>query len=132
MRYLLLASLLLASGTLFGVSHADPALPQGWRLPRPDELSSPHDIVQWRDDSPDREAVARGDFDGDGRQDEARLLVSADGKKYALFVLLGSGRAVRLVIDDVDGLSIMGIAALPPGRHRTACGKGFVECRGEP
>lgn len=89
--------------------------------------------MDWRRESPEDAAVARGDFDGDGKEDEARLLVSSDGKNYGLFVFLASGPTVQLDSMEVGWLEVMGIETLPPGKHPTVCGKGYRDCQtGEP
>src|SRR5256885_7943415 len=54
-------------------------LPVGWRLPRAAEATG-----AWRKKSPTRFLVVRGDFDGDGRNDVAELLVSEDRKSTRL------------------------------------------------
>jgi hypothetical protein len=73
MAVLLLGAALSGAGAL-----AQARLPDGWRAPTAPELSFPGD--KWRDRNPDKFQIARADFDGDGRQDEARLLVSSDGR----------------------------------------------------
>jgi len=82
----------------------------------------------WRKQSPTRFAVARGDFDGDGKPDEARLMLSRAGKRLALVVRLSTGG--ERVIEEWDrrALKRHGVVTLPPGRYRTACGKGYFEC----
>ena len=71
-----------------GFAHAVSAgAGSGWRRPTAVELKE-----SWRQRNPTRFAVARGDFDGDGKADEARLMLSKDGKRLALVVTLsGSG-----------------------------------------
>jgi len=93
-----------------------------WRPPTPVELDE-----EWRQTSATRFTIARGDFDGDGKPDEARLLLSHDGKRLAIVATLSSS-GERLVSQWEGGLTRMGIATLPPGRYRTACGKGYFEC----
>jgi hypothetical protein len=50
-----------------------------WRAPTPVELDE-----DWRQTSATRFTVARGDFDGDGKPDEARLVLSHDGRRLAV------------------------------------------------
>jgi hypothetical protein len=80
----------------------------------------------------------RADLDGDGRTDQAELLLSASGRDFSLFVFLAQsdgtykgyplGEAISLEYFDV-----MGIRAVKPGSYRTACGKGYTACEpGEP
>jgi len=125
------ALLLMSLMTVVGVSTAQTNLPVGWRVPRAEEISLPNDT--WRNSSREKYLVVMGDFDGDGREDQARLLVSADGAKYALFVFLGSGASLRLDYQDANSLKTMGIDRVSPGTHKTACGKGYGDCKtGEP
>jgi hypothetical protein len=106
-------------------------LPSGWRLPKREEETFSAD--DWRSRDRDRFLVVRADFDGDGKEDEARLLVSSDGTKHGLFVFLASGAPIRLFEGDARMLKAMGIHMLEPGTHETACGKGYWDCEpGEP
>jgi hypothetical protein len=109
-------------------TRGEPALPAGWRLPEPQELLAPHDQYPMRSDSTQYAAV-HADFDGDGRIDEAKFLVSTDGKTYGLFVFLASGFSARLDALPIGDLPGMGVSLVEPGNHRTACGKGYWACR---
>jgi hypothetical protein len=125
------AILLLASaGWLFWPPGTALAALKGWRRPTAAELAA-----EWRRDSPGKFAVARGDFDGDGKPDEARIMLSADGSKAAIVVALSSG-GQKVIFEDPDASAVlagMGIEALGPGKRRTACGKGAFPCAvGEP
>lgn len=65
------------------------------------------------------------DFDGDGRRDEAIILVK--GEEAALFVFRGS-TAVPLRLSEPQPRSRLwnlGLYVIPPGSHLTACGKGY-------
>jgi hypothetical protein len=108
-------------------------LPAGWRLPTPAEVAS-----EWRNDDPDRYAIVRGDFNGDGIVDQSMLLVSTRKQGYALFAFVSRGshkfKAYKLDADkSASLLEIMGISKISPGTYRTACGKGYWKCEaGEP
>lgn len=52
---------------------------------------------------------------------------SRDGKRTALLVIL-SNSGERVISEWDGGLARLGIAQVPPGRYRTACGKGYFEC----
>jgi hypothetical protein len=110
---------------------ANAGLPAGWRQPLPAEISTPAD--PWRDRDSEAFLRAEGDFDGDGRSDRAELLVSSDGRHFALFVLLGTGRQLRLLREKISVLPAFGVAKVVPSTFPTACGKGYWECKkGEP
>jgi hypothetical protein len=78
--------------------------------------------------------VARGDFNGDGAEDAAMLLVSLHRHEVGLFVFLTrknhSYKAYRLdVIKDINYLQVMGVAKVSSGAYKTACGKGYWVCK---
>src|SRR6202035_4440087 len=79
-------------------SGADSFAMKGWREPRAAELGSLAD-QKWRDDNAKHYLSLTGDFDGDGKPDEARLMVRDDGKAFALFVKLG-GKDGALKLDE--------------------------------
>ena len=125
------AAFLLCLTFVVGSATGQTDVARGWRPPTPAEQTFPGD--QWRDDSPERYLVARADFDGDGKPDQAKLLVSADGSTYGLFVFLGSGAGLHLDSRELSALKGMGIDTIAPGTHETACGKGYWACTsGEP
>ena len=127
--YLLLASTAYAEIKI--------TLPEGWRFPTEKELS-----YASRKDSSTKYAKVIADFNGDGINDEAFLLKSTKFSGEGLFVRLskkqGGFRWVELdVIDwgkqypNVD--LTMGVDIAKPGEYKTACGKGYFECKeGEP
>jgi len=80
--------------------------------------------------------VVRADFNGDRLVDEAWLLPS-NTSGWALFAFMastsGSYRVVRLEQDRKTQPQGFGIALVPLGNHKTACGKGYWDCKkGEP
>lgn len=108
------------------------AIPSGWCYPSDAELDS-----QWRRRSPDRFALAKGDFDGDGTVDQALLLVMCKGRQVGLFAILSSSSSnkPKLLVRDKSPLDIqvMGISVVKAGTYPTACGKGYWDCeKGEP
>jgi len=105
-----------------------------WHPPTPSELGSAAD-QKWREADPvDRFLVVRGDFDGDGKPDEARLMVRGDGKAFALFVKLAA-RAEAEKLDefpDASRLPALGIKRVAPDRYPTACARGLDCAEDEP
>jgi hypothetical protein len=108
---------------------AEQKIPNGWRLPTATELESID--YKWRAADPHQFQLVLADFDGDGINDEARLLVNVSGKKYALFVFMGSVQTIELDSEDVSSLQGMGIAELKMGSYKTACAKGYWKCEKE-
>ncbi len=117
--------------TFLTTAHAQ-SLPSGWQHPMKAEVAD-----AWRDKSGSRFLVVKGDFDGDGKADLAELLVNRSRRKWAIFVKLGATTRWQRVGDEneMDWLGGMGINVVKPGRHETACGKGYGEefcAHGEP
>jgi hypothetical protein len=107
-------------------------LPSGWRRPLKSEVAD-----DWRNKSGSRFLVVRGDFDGDGHPDVAELLVNPSRKRWAIFVKLGVTKHWQRVGDEneMGWLGGMGISLVKPGKHETACGKGYGDefcAHGEP
>jgi len=106
----------------------------GWRAPTQSELS---DNLGWRKKDPNFYLVAKADFDGDGKEDVARLFVNDKTNKMGLFVTLTSQKKEETLlletIDDKNTIEVMGIEVAKPGTYKTACGKGYWACKkGEP
>ncbi len=100
-------------------------LPKGWRFPTAEELQ---DIG--RDQGPDKSARARGDFNGDGIEDEAVLLKSTEFSGEALWVWLSgpSNAHTWTKLHQIDwGPSYpkvdlaMGVETVKPGIHPYGC-----------
>ncbi len=76
--------------------------------------------------APDAHLTAVGDFDGDGRKDEA-FFTLVDGNHVVVACLEGGKRAVRIPRFKVRGLHFCcyGLYALPPGIHLARCVLGY-------
>src|SRR5579871_4564900 len=101
-------------------------LPPGWTKP-PANLTG----QQFREQDPNHFLVVKGDFNGDGLQDKALLLVNEHTQKMGVFVCLATATGCdwhRLEVMDIAFLDVMGIAKVKPGEYETACGKGYWEC----
>lgn len=105
------------------------SLPQGWRMPLISEISD-----DWRKKDIGNYLLVRGDFNGDGVIDEARLLVREDGSGLGLFAFVSQGNHTFKIylLDEMKGpisIHAMGIKKVSPGLYKTACGKGYWKCR---
>ncbi len=101
----------------------------GWRSPTQSELA---DSLSWRKDNPNLYLSAKADFDGDGIEDEASLLIIDKENKIGLFVSLfseGKKSILLQTIDDKRKIIGMGIKAAQPGKYKAACGKGYWDCK---
>jgi hypothetical protein len=91
-------------------------LPEGWRRPTRSESSD-----EWRKKSPTRFLVVNGDFDGDGKQDVAELLVNPSAKQFGVFVrLAGTGKWQALITFDLEAIGRYAIDFVKPGKYKTA------------
>jgi hypothetical protein len=105
---------------------------QPWRPPTAAQLGSVEE-QKWRDADPARYLSVTGDFDGDGKPDEARIMVRGDGQGFALFVKLASGAALKLEeLPDMKKLPSMGIKLVAPAEYPTACARGYDCAEDEP
>lgn len=128
------ACALLVAGLLVSVptgpvvaSDWDP--PEGWEMPSKSKLQ----MEPMREKSPTGYIRAYGDFDGDGAEDTALLLVPESGAGYGIFVFRGDGHGnfgpgLPAIREQAGSVEYLGIERVPPGKYRTACGKGYWDC----
>lgn len=125
--YVSLVAFLAASILSFSKDY--PRLPYGWRIPTDADISE--DI--WRKKDPYKYLIAKGDFNGDGIIDVARLLIRVDGWGVGLFAFVSQeDHTVKPYAlgesNGADSIHRLGIRKVPPGTYKTACGKGYWEC----
>jgi hypothetical protein len=107
----------ILAAVLFSVAVVAQELPKGWRRPTLTEAKG-----KWRNKSHARFLRVRGDFDGDGRQDVAELLVSSSAIKIGLFVRVSSQHNEWQSVHEPDGpLDRLGIAIVRPKKYVTLC-----------
>ncbi|MDH3975809.1 MAG: hypothetical protein OEV42_16165 [Deltaproteobacteria bacterium] len=108
---------------------AKPSLPEGWRLPTEKETSNE---FMWRDEDEKRYLSVVADFNGDGNEDKAFLLMNDNKDSMGLFVLLSHGDSYeKYQLGELEGTSwieVMGITDVKAGKYKTACGLGYFEC----
>ena len=104
--------------------------PPDWRMPTANELSS-----SWRSINPDKFSIVRGDFNGDGVIDEAKLLVRKDGTGIGLFAFVSeNGKYKTFLLEEIKNklqIDAIGIDKVTYGKYKTACGKGYWDCSKE-
>jgi hypothetical protein len=103
-------------------------LPDGWRLPTVQEADN------WYRKGTDKFLSAVSDFNGDNRQDIARLLIRKDDSIVGLLVLVSDksddSKLFSLVTTDIQsGIKGVGVETVKPGSYTIACGKGHWNCR---
>jgi hypothetical protein len=99
-------------------------LPSGWRKPTLTQANE-----DWRKKSATRFLVVKGDFDGDGHEDLAELLVSDTGKRPGLFVSLSSQHGGWQLLHNAGGsLGDLGIRMVRPKKYETLCGSDPSAC----
>jgi hypothetical protein len=107
--------------------------PTGYRFPTGSDII--YDWKEWK-----APIHVKADFNGDGVQDHAWILLKEKGSGWGLFVFLGRKNEKPQIIklEENKGESSaqrFGISLAPPSKAKwkTACGKGYFECkRGEP
>jgi hypothetical protein len=118
-----LAVLVAVLATSPALAQAPFAIPPGWERPLRSDLD-PGSYDFGLRKAPDLNLIARGDFNGDGKPDQAELLVNRPAASFALFIHL-AGEAVPREISrrKLSQLAGVGIGALKPGTYRTICGR---------
>lgn len=107
--------------------------PPGWRFPT--EADYKDGWTEYRDRFPVPFHVT-GDFDGDGLRDHAWILIGEENDGFGLFVFLGRRNARPQIVKvfSANGCCAQAyaLALVPPGRHKTFCGRQADCSPGEP
>jgi hypothetical protein len=101
-------------------------MPAGWAKP-PAKLTG----QEFRRKDPNHFLIVTGDFNGDGVQDKALLLVNLHTQKLGFFICLTTATGCdwhRLEVMDIAFIDGMRFAKVKPGHYETACGKGYWDC----
>jgi hypothetical protein len=101
-----------------------------WRVPTMADLG---DDSEWRKEKAESYLTARADFNGDGVEDMARLLINDKENKIGLFLTLESRKdSPHILLESINDRKVIknvGIRVAPPDRYKTACGKGYRTCK---
>jgi hypothetical protein len=101
-----------------------------WHAPTEDELGN---HAEWRKDDPNHYLLIKADFDGDNEEDTARLVVHDKENKMGILVTLSSlaktGPLLIAANNDKRAIQTIGIKVAKPGEYKTACGKGYYDCK---
>jgi len=105
--------------------------PTGWRFPGESDYRS--SWAEFRKDIP-RPFKVQADFNGDGLPDQAWILIRDNPKAWGVFVFVAQrdgGYKLHEVlrVDGDNEPQDFGISLAQPGRYKTACGKGYWECK---
>jgi hypothetical protein len=131
MRITVAAAIILASVAVAAQKTQPPA---GYRFPTESDYTG-----DWKGPSSagSEPFHDKGDFNGDGIQDDVWVLPTTSGTGFGMFAFLGarsgSPQIIRLAAARRDSPQHYGIGTVKPGRYDTACGKGYWDCKkGEP
>jgi len=81
--------------------------PEGWRPPTQKELAND---LWWRKEDPQLYLVLKADFDGDGKEDVASLLINDKKNKIGLFVALTTRQVGSpLLLETMDDKKWIGL-----------------------
>jgi hypothetical protein len=135
-RYLAASCIVIAAMVLTGAAGPAPvALPAGWRMlndaDRAEMRAEAERVYRGTGITFPQTYALRADFDGDGRVDQAVMLLNPAETKYGLFVLRRAERSYQLVHSgDSSFLWDISLYLERPRTFRTACAKGYGDEEG--
>ena len=108
-----------------------PGIPSGWEKATPSHLEGTGDFgFRAAMASPYQETS--GDFDGDGRRDQAQLFINRKTATYGLFITLNARsvpRVYKLLEGPMNEIARVGLARVPPGEYANACAKSYGKAK---
>jgi hypothetical protein len=112
------------------LAQSNPEFPAGWKPATKNDYSD-ENLSFMKNQVPNH---ITADFNGDGKADDAWILINASKYAFGLFVFLAQkdGSYKMLTLDEQKRKSdklFMGISLMEPGQYKTACGKGHWECK---
>jgi hypothetical protein len=103
------------------------SLPHGWKTP-----DGPESKKEWRNEGLNKFLWFKSDFNGDGIDDQANILVNEDTRKMGVFAFLsqkdGTYKTFMLQVEDVGLLKETGIALVTAGKYQTLYGDSTLGC----
>lgn len=107
-----------------------PEFPAGWKPATKADYSD--EALSFRQNLVPNHITA--DFNGDGKTDDAWILINTSINTFGLFVFLAQkdGTHKMVILDEHKRETeklFMGISLIEPGQYKTACGKGHWECK---
>jgi hypothetical protein len=129
MKIIILAFALMTLLPLDSHSQTKAPFPPGWRAAEKSDYSA-ENLSVIKNRVPNH---VRADFNGDGINDDAWILINEAENKYGLFIFLskkGGGYESASLAEyrkETEKL-YMGISLMKPGKYKTACGKGYAGC----
>ena len=118
------ASLALFVALMFPAASFSQTKADTWQRVVPSDVSGSDNWVFRKTDKA-LNLSAFGDFDGDGRQDEAYLAKNEAANDYAVFVKAAKAGAepLRLETGKLSDLHTIGLTAVKPGRYTDWCAR---------
>lgn len=125
-----LAAVLTLSGLYFFKVQKKPFqstinIPQGWS-----EYKKKSEEICFQQTETDGLHVS-ADLDADNISDEAYILKNQENQTFGLFVYLSTAKKFLLVKDLGSDLGQVSLELISPGEVKTACGKGYWDCKAD-
>jgi hypothetical protein len=130
MKFITTIAFVILALTPLAHAQSKPQFPAGWKPATKSDYSD-ENLSFRKNQVPNH---IEGDFNDDGIKDQAWILINTSQKTFGVFVFLGAenGSYKMIMLDEHKRETeklFMGISLLEPGQYKTACGKGYWECK---